>query len=112
MEGVEHGEPTRRGREQRAVARERLVEVQHVRGALGEVRRRRAPRRQDRGPDEARHRPVIHREVADVDTVEVERRLTAVRMRAADHAHAMAERGEPRRLLPEHPLCPALWPRG
>src|SRR5262249_61726807 len=73
IEAVEARQPRTGARREGAVARERLVDVQHVRGLTRERLRHEAPRAEDRALDEPRDRAAIGRELTDPHTLTLER---------------------------------------
>ena len=106
VEAVETREPAAGLRGERAVAGQRLVDVQDIDRLAGELVRDRVPGPEDRAANEPRDRPLRHRELADADPLALERDgRRHARVGAAHHPHVVTARGQVPRLLPEHPLA-------
>ena len=108
VEAVEARKPAGRPGGERAVPRERLVQMQDVRTLPRQLVRRRPPGPENGAPDESRDRSPVHRERPDADALPLERARRVVSgIGAAHDTHRVTARGELPSLLPEHALSPA-----
>ena len=88
------------------------MHVEHVGGGVPKLERHDSPRAQNRADDESSDRSPVDCEATDADTLPLRGGRFAVGRGAADDAHVMPPRDQPRRLLPEHPRPPAFGRRG